>query len=280
MLTLRFTLLEAILLAAINEVFVSTCRVSSDSLNRLVYDCEEKDFVTFPSNIPKNTLVLLLRKTMKSPVVPSFQAIGLAKLQVLDLSWNSINTLSNDTFKDMTSLLSLDIRGNNVLIFAPDGLFKYLINLKILKINGMNLTQETSIRFSEQTKNVISLESLVFDNGDAKFAVQIASKYTNLTALEIIHCTANEFIFNLSSFLYELRNLTKLESITILGCSFSFVGTIYPLDWMSNITMINFACNNLDMKEAITFLGSQASLSQLDTLILDSNNLAMPCQSI
>ena len=122
MLASSYVLITAFLIIVIKEeiyVVASTCQQSTDSLNRLVYDCNGNHFVAFPSNIPRNTLVLLLRRTMISPIVPSFQAIGLEKLQILDLSWNFIYTFSKDTFKNMTSLLSLDIRSNNVLISAP-----------------------------------------------------------------------------------------------------------------------------------------------------------------
>ena len=129
-----------------------------------------------------------------------------------------------------------------------------------------------SSRFSEQTNSLGSIQYFVFDNGNTRFAIQIASKYTNLTSLEITHCSANEFALNLSLILYELRNLTKLKSITILGCYFSAFGIRYPLDWMSNIRTINLACNNLDIKETVRFFGNQSSLSQLDTLILDNNS--------
>ena len=62
------------------------CSSSIDALGRFVYDCSGHYFGNFPSSIPTKTLVLLLRRTMKYPTIPSFQAIGLKKLQVLDLS--------------------------------------------------------------------------------------------------------------------------------------------------------------------------------------------------
>ena len=114
------------------------CPILIDSLGRLVYNCSGRHFDAFPTNIPTNILVLTLRRTMLSPTVPSFHSIGLAKLQVLDLSWNLINYLSNDTFEGMTSLLSLDIRGNNILTFMTQGLFKYFVKLDTLKVDGFN----------------------------------------------------------------------------------------------------------------------------------------------
>ena len=245
------------------------CPVSTDKSDRLVYDCRGYRFHGFPSNIPNDTLVLLLRRTMTSPAVPSFQAIGIEKLQVLDLSWNYINVFSSDTFKDMTSLLSLDIRGNDVLTLSlPEGMFTYLVNLKTFQIDGNNFSYNTSKRFVEQTKSLKSLDSFVFVGGDAKFAILIASQFNNLISLSISRNRYEEHV--LSHLLYELQSLKKLKSITLVNIGLSAVGN-YSLDWMTNIRNINVACNELNVKNTIKFLGSLTALSQLDTLILDNS---------
>ena len=255
--------------AAVNTI--SKCPVSTDKLDRIVYDCSGHHFHGFPSNIPNNTLVLLLRRTMTSPSVPSFQAIGLVKLQVLDLSWNYINAFSNDTFKDMTSLLSLDIRRNYVHTFLPDGLYKDLINLKILQIDGSDLSYNAIERFIDQTKSLKSLDSFVFANGDPQFAVLIAVHYINLTSLTISQCRSSIKHFSVLSYLlFKLNSLTKLKSITLVDLALSALGN-YSLDWMTNIRSINIACNSMNLKDIIIFLGSQTALWQLDTLILDRN---------
>ena len=246
----------------------SDCSESTDNLARFVYDCSGYYFGVFPSNIPNKTLVLLLRRTMKSPTVPSFQVIGLEKLQVLDLSWNSINKLSNNTFKDMTSLLSLDIRGNFVLApVVPDGLFNSLIKLRTLQVEGAQFTRESSKYFIEATKSLSMLNSFVFYGGDVKFGIYMASQLTNLTSLEFRMCF-NPELFSLAQILHQLRNLTKLESITIVHCYLSNVGNI-SLDGLKNVRSINLGCNYLNIRETISFLGSQSALSQLDTLVMD-----------
>ena len=85
---LHSLLLTIIWIMTTNAVIItlSKCPVSTDKLNRLVYDCSGYYFQGFPSDIPNNTLVLLLRRTMRSPTIPPFQAIGFEKLQILDLS--------------------------------------------------------------------------------------------------------------------------------------------------------------------------------------------------
>ena len=170
----------------------------------------------------------------------------------------------------MTSLLSLDIRGNNFFAeYVPNGIFKYLTNLNALKIRGWDFSLETSKQFVEETRFFKSLESFVFDRGDLKLITLFTSQYINLTSLAITSCSHNNL--PLSLFLRWLGNLTKLNSITIYGSWWPIVGN-YTLDWSSNIRNVNFACNSWDPIEIIRFLGSQNSFSQLDTLILDGND--------
>ena len=92
-----------------NVVMPTDCSESSDSSGNLVYNCSGHYFGDFPINIPTKTLILILRETMTAPTAPSFQAIGLLKLQIPDLSFNGINRLSIETFKNMELLLSLGI---------------------------------------------------------------------------------------------------------------------------------------------------------------------------
>lgn len=100
---------------------------------------------------------------MKSPTGPSFKSIGLEKLQVLDLSWISITTFANDTFKGMTSLLSLDVRGNYGFVpVTPDGLFVNLINLRTLLVEDAQFSFKSSRNFVGATQSLKSLDSFVF----------------------------------------------------------------------------------------------------------------------
>ena len=249
------------------------CSVSNDTLGRLVFDCTGHHFTTFPSNIPTNILVLLLRKTMVSPTVPSFQAIGLEKLQVLDLSWNNIYRFSGDIFKNMTSLSSLDVRGNHLLsLVEPNGLFEDLINLRMLQIDGLQFqSYSSSDNFIIATKCLKSLESLSFQEGYLKFGIHIASHYTYLSSLVFKDCNSaisDGVYLTLAQVLNQLQNLTKLEEITITSCGLITIGNL-SLGWMSNVRNINLACNPLNIIDIIHLLGSQSSLSRLNTLILD-----------
>ena len=254
-------------------VSTTNCSISTDTLGRLMYNCSGHQFEGFPADIPKNIEVLILRRTMTSPQVPSFQSIGLKKLQVLDLAWNFITDFAGDTFNSMTSLAILDIRGNSVFSSIPNGLFKNLFNLRSLLIDGEYLSYEISKRrFIEETQSINSLESFVFDKGETQVGTMIASQFSNLTSLAITHCINNEL--TVAQLLYKLQNLTRLGSINIIDCGLSALGTDYSsFDWMANVRNINLACNKLNFFDIVKFLGSQAALSQVDTLILDSNEI-------
>ena len=262
--------------AMTHNALTTKCSISNDSIGRLVYNCEGNNLLDFPSNIPNNTLVLLLRRTMKSPTVPPFHSKGLGMLQVLDLSWNSINYLSSDTFKHMTSLLSLDIRGNNVFSSIPEGFFSYLVSLNILQIDGNVLSFENSFRFIKETRDLKSLNSFVFNNGDLKLGVQIASQYVNLTSLAITKCSFNDLTLN--QVLNDLKSLTQLKSITLFQCFFNTarIDSTESFKWMSNVRNMNLACNDLNLFDVIKYIGSQSSLAQLDTLVIDHNSLFDP----
>ena len=169
----------------------------------------------------------------------------------------------------MTSLLSLDLRGNFGLSpVIPDGLFSSLINLKTLKVNGEQFLSESSRHFMKATKSLKSLDSFAYQRGDIQFGIQIASQLTNLTSQEFRDCDNNDK-YTLARLLDQMRNLTKLNSLTLISCNLEAVGNNISLDWMHNLKNINLACNFLNIKETISFLGSQSSLSQLDTLVLD-----------
>ena len=158
-----FTVVTFIWIMTHNALTMTTkCSISTDYVGRLVYNCKGNNFQAFPSNIPNNTLVLLLRRTMTSPAIPPFHSIGLTKLEILDLSWNSINYLSYDTFKHMTSLASLDIRGNNVFSSITEGFFIHLVNLNTLQIDGSTLSFENSIRFIKRNKKFESIKLFRF----------------------------------------------------------------------------------------------------------------------
>ena len=152
-------------------------------------------------------------------------------MQVLNLSWNLIYYLSNDTFKDMTSLRSLDIKGNNALMSMPEGLFKYLCNLNTLKIKRFNSNKMTK-RFINETQSIKSLDLFAVGSGDGKFSTLIASKYINLTSVAITKCSQNEL--SLSGLLHQLRNLTKVHSITTVRCDFPNFES-YSLGWMTSV---------------------------------------------
>ena len=247
-----------------------SCLTLRDGLNRLTYDCTGQNLQFFPSDVPNNTQVLILRNSMQNPVIPTFKSINLVNLQVLDLSSNRISYLAGDTFKGMKSLLSLDIRGNDVLTASPlpKGLFADLTGINTLKIKGHYFNKKTIDRLIEEIKPLKELKSFVYQYGDAKAAVSIAGKLSQLTSLEFHTISFSDEAFQ-DEFLLHLRNLTQLEALSLRNCDLDTLGN-KTVDWMSNLRHLNLACNErLSTPDTIRYLGNQMALSNLKTLILD-----------
>ena len=118
-------------------------------------------------------------------------------------------------------------------------LFNHLSNLKTLKIDDEQLSLEATERFIENTMSLRLFDSFVFYTGDVKFGIQIASQYLHLTSL-IVHMCSNSGI-SLAQHLHQLRNLTRLTSISIVSSNLYDVGSNLSLDWMSNIRNVNLA---------------------------------------
>ena len=247
-----------------------SCQTSRDELKRLKYDCTDQQLPFFPSDVPNNTQVLILKNSMQNPVIPSFKSMNLANLQVLDLSSNRISYLAGDTFKGMKSLLSLDIRGNDVLTTSPipRGLFADLTGITTLKIKGDNFNTTVINRLIEEIKPLKELKSFVYQYGDAKAAVSIAGELSQLTSLEFHAISFSDEAFQ-DEFLLHLPNLTQLEALSIRHCKLNTLGN-KAVAWMSNLRHLNLACNDqLCTIDTLRYLGNQTSLSNLKTLILD-----------
>ena len=269
---MKFSLLLSLVFMHVFAVNCS-CITSRDELNRLVYDCTDQFLPSFPSDLPNNTQVLILRRSMLNPIIPSFQSIGLAGLQVLDLSSNKISYLAKDTFKGMKSLLILDLRRNNVLttLPIPRGLFADLTKVNTLKIKGGIYNKEVLEQLVGEIKSLTSLTSLIYQYGYAKMAASIVGQLPQLTSVEF-HRVIFDYEFQ-SDFILNLRNLKKLEALSIRASSGLVTLGSKVLNWTTNLKHLNLACNQeLSIIDTIRYLGNQTSLSNIKTLILDHTN--------
>ena len=255
-----------IVLYTAKVVQTNPCKEYQDK-NEIVFDCAHIGLESFPSDIPENTTVLMFSYN-KIQNLNRLATLGLNHLKVLDVSYNQITQIKIDTFINTTFLEHLDIRGNTLLSSSdlPNGVFVNLVNMKTLKIQGAGMSSKQIATFIRETRTIKSLKEFVIQNVNITTGVALATSFPSLEILEFHKINGSEEQNNL---LYELRNLNKLVSLTIRNSTMRTLGNYSNLAWMSNIKHINLACSKLRMVDTIRYLGSQSSLSNLNTLVID-----------
>ena len=217
----------------------------TENISQGIYNCNNVPLGVLLSNsFFSNTRCLLLSNSSLQ-AIPPLAAINLTNLITLDLSNNMINSFDKDTFANLTFLKYLDIRGNKVLELTPlpKGVFNSLYRLEGLKITIMNMVAANVDRFVDES--VVFRESLNFlsiQKGSLKAGAYIASQFGQLTSLELYLLEGN--ITAQRQLLTTLRNLTKVESLSIRSCAISTLGDS-DLDWMAKLKHLNLACSAL-----------------------------------
>ena len=156
---------------------------SSSSLNlnvqkqMKIVNCTNAGFVTTPKKVPLDTEVLLLsdnnfRELRKLPYIPGLLYIDLSnssitgvldkflfsyfkKVQFLSLCGNKITKVTQGSFREMSSLIHLDLSLNNIVEISPDS-FAGLSNLLQLDLHG-NLLQHLDYSWFQDVFNLRQL---------------------------------------------------------------------------------------------------------------------------
>lgn len=128
----------------------------------------------------------------------------------LDLSYNSISFIANDSFHGLTSLLDLQLN-NNLLQMLPAGCFQSLNNLETLNLSFNKITM-TYGTFSGLT----SLSVLkIANNSITNLPELILHNLKDLTSLDI----SNNLLTNLET-VQLTKHLTKLHDLYLQGNRF------------------------------------------------------------
>ena len=243
------------------------CKEMIDNEHQIVYNCNNVCLTNISLvHIPPQTNVLLMRNCGLQ-AIPTFK---LRKLSILDVANNNIKHLPNDTFENITTLLELDLRYNQIEwnSSSSKNIFSNLLKLKTLKMSGP--FQNAAIEY-QHTIWPASVQELHLENDNINTALLIASKFTNTTTLKIF-CNSpvdNEIILMKNHSLI-LRNLTRLSTLSIIKCRISDIVPNFFKN-MLHLTNLNMACNRLEIPNAIRKLGLDNGLSKLDTLVVDKN---------
>uniref|UniRef100_A0A1I7YZ89 Leucine-rich repeat-containing protein let-4 n=1 Tax=Steinernema glaseri TaxID=37863 RepID=A0A1I7YZ89_9BILA len=184
----------------------------------------------------ENTLQDLSISMNRLTKVPSEALIGLRLLSVLTIKCNQIGDLEGSLFKNMPSLIELNLDGN-----------------KISKIDGVAF---------DEVKN--SLQSLVLDN-NALTEVP-AEAIRNLDNLIALHLKNNQ-ITKLDKL--QIVNMTSLSLLTLSDNQIASIEKNFVLN-SPKITYVYLNNNNIGSLE----LGTLAQFSEVQTLDLSYNHLA------
>ncbi|GFR82117.1 leucine-rich repeats and immunoglobulin-like domains protein 3 [Elysia marginata] len=116
----------------------SHCACSKEDGGGEEINCSGKRLVTLPKT-PKSTVILDLSHNMLGPVMNATFTHHMSKLEVLDLSYNSLDRLFTCTLSSMEGLKRLNLRGNK-LTDIPENLFDDASKLESLDISNNQLT--------------------------------------------------------------------------------------------------------------------------------------------
>lgn len=182
---------------------------------------------------------------------------GFPTLERLNLNLNGFTKLPEDLFADLSELVMLELRENNVEL--PDGIFSGLSKLKKLELGQNNMTHISPVVFNNLTKlehlglwgNLLtSLDPHIFDG---------------LTALNTLNINSNR----LTTFPSEIfRPVKNLKSLYMNSNNFSSL----PGDLFShnkNLTLIKIRSNRGNMSTLPASL--LRNLTKLNKIYLSNN---------
>ena len=200
----------------------------------------------------------------------AFPSLKFEKLKILDLAKNNIKYLLNNTFENITTLVELDLRYNQIEWNSTSVryAFSYLSHLKIIKLSGRFWNAD---KFCDPIVCSVSVNELHIENDNVNNALLIASKFTNVSMLKIFCNVALDTDVTLTvKHSAHLHSLTQLKILSLIKCQINDVEQNFFKNTY-HLTTLNMACNSLQIPQIIRQLGEDNSLSNLETLVLDKN---------
>ncbi len=184
----------------------------------------------------------------------------LQNLQVLNLGENNIETLSPETFADMTNLLHLNLYNNKIKNLNP-GVFE---NKFLTKVNlSGNLLQEIE---SKSFSDLPILEEVDMSNN--LIAVINTGAFNGIPHLKRLHLQNNKLINYKGDIYTGGENDTELEYLDLRDNEINY---LYPesFSYFPNLKWVNLARNRLPIFPTQFIKG----LNHLEYLNLESNQI-------
>ena len=245
----------------------SKCILTKTKAQKTVYNCYNVCLNNVSlANVPSQTNILYMRNCE----LQAFPILKLKQLEILDLAYNNIKQLLNNTFENFTTLVELDIRYNNIEwnSSAVRNIFSCLSRLKVMKLSGPFHNADT---LCHHISCPVSVQDVHIDNDNVDNALLIAAQFTNVTTLTIFcNLKLNTDIVLRRNHSVLLHRLTQLKMLSLIKCQIYDVEKNFFQN-MLHLTTLNMACNKLQIPQIIRQFGSDNGLSKLDTLVLDKN---------
>ncbi|CAG2204142.1 TLR13 [Mytilus edulis] len=230
--------------------FASCCLCKDVPGSRnLIADCSGKDLLHIPM-FPSNIQELSLRNNNISTILDGI-FVGNSLMTTLDLSFNKISQVRQNSFKGLTNLLSLNLSNNDLKYenwSFEYSAFHFLENLKHL-----NLKRNVNTSFVPDLWKLRSLESLSIDYIADKIAIldEKFSYFKNLKTIDLSGLTGNckLTILTEKTFLYLPQithlNLSKCKIQYLFKGTFKLLRNILELDVSLNTCLRFEALENI-----------------------------------
>ncbi|PIK57266.1 hypothetical protein BSL78_05836 [Apostichopus japonicus] len=208
---------------------------------------------------------------------------GCAEARVLDLSFNDITSLPNDSFHYYNSVLHLDISSNAIVDVQP-GAFMGLDNVVSIYLSHNHITilpemifysvKDTIEQIHLNRNNLFEIGEGTFSNltklsalflGHNRLTDLSPNLFMDLSALLLIHLNSNQ-LTRIPNGLFE-----PLHHLKILDLSSNSIVDIYPWVFPFSSETINLANNRL---QSIPRPLSSESLMELSTLDIRINEIS------
>jgi hypothetical protein len=122
-------------------------------------------------------------------LIKDYLFIDLVNLEKLNLSYNQIGSIEENTFKNLINLKELYLNNNKIIIIHTNA-FQYLINLEILNLSNNQIGSIEENTF----KNLINLKELYLNNN--KIMTIHKNAFQNLNKMNLIRLENNPVFEN------------------------------------------------------------------------------------
>lgn len=225
-------------------------------------NCSYKDLEVVPST-PSDTVYLYLQHNFIKRI-PNKIFDNLEMLVLLDLSFNRILKLYEDSLAGLHNLRFLDLNGNLQQRYCssltlPRNVFKHLVNLTLLDLSHNNIRSIHQYTFN----GLVDLQHLKFNSNELGKIPNGTFQYTqNLVILELVHNS----IYNVTKEMF-----TGLGNLHHLYLNGNYMRSIHNNAFLSliNLTELNLSFNLLHSANRKMFAG----LSKLRHLYLGFNDI-------